>query len=347
MFSKVKKHVDPNNKNTNIPISVIICGRNESENIQKYLPLILTQDYPEFEVIFVNDSSEDDSDLYLSVLKKKYSNFYYTTIPSDKKFIHSKKLAINIGIKAAKHDHLLFTDADCQPTSDQWIKQMATGFSNSNKELIIGYSPFEKRKGLLNCLIRYDSFWNGVQYLSYAIKGKAYMGVGRNLAYTKSLFKRNNGFNKFNNIISGDDDLFINQFANKNNTSVVISSDSQMVTTPSKSFGDWHRQKLRHLSTAPFYKTIHKIKLINESLSRQILWFAAIYSVFFHNFVIIACGFLIVKLIVQLVILKGAAKKVNEGKIYWSALIFDFLLPIILFIFHTENRFRSKQIKWK
>ncbi|MBN2164834.1 MAG: glycosyltransferase [Marinilabiliaceae bacterium] len=347
LFTKIKFYKPVISDKKKEPVSVIICSRNEGNNLKQNLPLILSQNYPEYEVIVVNDGSEDDTDLILSVIKNKYPNFYYTTIPADKKFVHAKKLAINIGIKAAKYNHLLFTDADCYPTSNDWISEMMNGFNNEQKELVIGYSPFEKQKGLLNIFIRYDAFWNAVQYLSFAIKGKAFMGVGRNMAYTKNLYHSIKGFSKHLYLSSGDDDLFINQAANKTNTSVVLSINSHMITQPETRFSDWHRQKSRHISTSPHYKTNNKTKILLEITTRQLLWMALIYSIFFPNFAWFFGGALTLKLFIQMIILRGAAKTLDEGKIYWAALFFDFTLPLFLFIFHIENQFRSKQVKWK
>jgi poly-beta-1,6-N-acetyl-D-glucosamine synthase len=329
------------------PVSVIVCAKNESDNLKQYLPLLMGQDYPHFEVIVVNDSSSDDSEMVLAGLKEQYPNLYYTTIPLDKRFRHSKKLAVNIGVKAAKHEHLLFTDADCYPVSKTWISELMNGFSEPGKSLVIGYSPYLKVKGMLNRFIRYDAFWNGVQYLGFAINGRAYMGVGRNMAYTKTLFSSVGGFNSHIYIESGDDDLFVQQAANRKNTNVVISPSAHTLTVAQQTFGGWVAQKARHLSTAPLYKFSHRFVLGLEPFTRQTFWLIAFYALILQKFWAVALGLWFVRWVVQFFVLKRAAKRLNENKIYWALFLFDIVLPFILGYLYIGNLFRTKQIKWK
>lgn len=329
------------------PVTVIVCAKNESANLQKYLPKILEQDYPNFEVVVVNDSSTDDSDMVLAHLKIQYPNLYYTTIPVDRRFSHSKKLAVSIGIKAAKNEHLLLTDADCIPASDQWIRLMMGGFVEKGKELVIGYSPYIRQKGMLNRLVRYETFWNGVQYLGFALMGKAYMGVGRNMAYTKALFERNHGFSRHVYLVSGDDDLFVNDAATPVNTAVVVAPESQTLSDSVTHLGDWIIQKSRHLTTAPLYRWRFKFLLSVEPFSRQVVWLVALYSIIFNTFAAVGIGLLLLKLLIQLIVLASAAKKLGERKIYFASLLFDFYIPFILGYIYVRNIFRPKQVKWK
>ena len=166
---------------------MIICARNEADHLSLFLPSVLEQNYPEFEVIVVSDSSGDHTETVLNDLSSKYKHLRYTSIPANEKFRHGKKLAMTIGIKSAKYDHLLFTDADCYPVSNEWIKHIAGRFTKE-KTIVLGYGRYEKRKGLLNTLIRYETVFTAIQYFSLAIKSKTHMGVGRNLAYRKSPF---------------------------------------------------------------------------------------------------------------------------------------------------------------
>jgi glycosyltransferase involved in cell wall biosynthesis len=344
---RVGRYTPPSSISQKPPVSVIICARNESENLKLNVPLIMEQDYPKFEVIIVNDCSTDDSDMVLAHLKIKYPELYYTSIPYDKKFKHSKKLAVNIGIKAAKYEHMLFTDADCSPASDQWINKMTDGFSQEGKELVIGYSPYLKQKGFLNRFIRYESFWNAVLYLGRAIKGRAHMGVGRNIAYTKELFNLTGGFSKHIFIESGDDDLFVNEAASRKNTSVILQPEAQTLTQAVHSWNNWISQKARHLSTAPLYKWSHKFLFSVELFSRELVLFITLYALILQRFIAVAAGLFVIRWIVQLCVLSGSAKTLGQKKIFWSVLIFDFALPFILGYIYITNLFRTKQVKWK
>ncbi|MFW5886428.1 MAG: glycosyltransferase, partial [Bacteroidota bacterium] len=258
-----------NRKNEEVeenPVSVILCAKNEENNLRKNLPFLLEQDYPKYEVIVVNDCSEDNTDLVLSEFKAKYSHLHTTNITKDKKFTHGKKLALTIGVKAANHDILLMTDADCQPYSDKWISTIQRNFIKK-KEIILGYGPYQHKKGFLNSLTRFDTFFIALQYFSYALSGIPYMGVGRNMAYKKETFFRNKGFASHAHIASGDDDLFVKENATSKNTGIEINQDSFTYTEPENSLLQWTRKKKRHLTTSRLYKPGTKMLLGLENFS--------------------------------------------------------------------------------
>jgi cellulose synthase/poly-beta-1,6-N-acetylglucosamine synthase-like glycosyltransferase len=329
------------------PVSVIICAKNEAENLKELLPLVLEQNYPSFEVIVVNDSSEDDSDLVLAALKRKYPALYYTTIPKDRKFSHGKKLALTIGVKAANNEHLLMTDADCKPASDQWLQEMVQGFAIPQKEIVLGFGAYEKRKGFVNQLVRYDAFFTAIQYLGFALSGKPYMGVGRNLAYTKALFVNNGGVKKHAHLLSGDDDLFVQDRATRQNTTIVINAAAHTLSKAPTTFGEWSQQKARHLSTNRYYHAGIKTELAFEPLSRQIFLFISAYLIFFNTFALVAIGLFLLRFTVQLVLWRKAAQQLNQGRIYWSLLIYDCLHPWLLFLAQFGNPKRRNKYRWK
>ncbi len=328
------------------PLSVIICAKNESKNLQNNLPEVFNQEYPgTFEVIVVNDASEDDTELILARFKEKYKQLYYTSIPYDKKFRHGKKLAMTIGIKAAKHNNLVFTDADCIPASKNWLKHMAAGF-NEGKEIVLGFGGYTKQKGLLNYWIRFDTFTIAIQYLSYALRGVPYMGVGRNMAYTKDLFYKHEGFKKHQHILSGDDDLFIRDAATKNNIGIVTHPDSFTFSNPSQSFKEWRRQKSRHLTTAPYYKRKIKYLIGTEVFSRQLFWGLSIVSIFFHTFVTSILVLIFLKIILQLLVLNVLSKKFKQRDLTFGGILFDFTLPLITGLLLLGRKRQAKKNKW-
>jgi len=263
-------------------VSVIICAKNEDENLTEFLPKVLTQDYPDFEVIVVNDCSYDNTENVIDEFAKIFPNLRKANIKEDAYYKHGKKFAMLVGIKAAKNSHLLFTDADCYPATNQWLKEMAAGFTNE-REIVVGYGAYEKQKGMINTLIRFDAFIIAVQYLSSAIKNKPYMGVGRNLAYTKELFFREKGFSKHYHINSGDDDLFVNQAGNSINTNVCVDKEAITYSKPKKTFKQWNIQKTRHLTTAPLYTPASKSKIIFNYFSQYFFYFAYPTGVFYPN----------------------------------------------------------------
>lgn len=335
-----------NNNDNNRPLSVIICAKNEARNLEQFLPTICTQDYPNYEVIVVNDSSSDDTEMTLAQLKTKYSNLYYTSIHSSQQFHRGKKLALTIGIKAANFEHLVFTDADCQPTTDQWLNEISSQFSDE-KKIIIGHGRFIKNKSLFNLFLRYETFWNAVQYMGFSQRGLPFMAVGRNMAYTKSLFLEKDIFKPYLNIASGDDDLFMRACATKNNTSIQLNYNSQTESVPPSNMSEWLSRKSRHLTTAPKYKFSIKFWLITEALTRQIFWVLTLCSLFFPIFAPVTISLFIVRLVAMHLILAKAASKMGENKLYLATLLFDLITPMIVGYVWVINVFSAKKKKWK
>ena len=257
------KEEDTNNSKENTPVSVIICAKDEAVNLKKYLPSIYKQNYPEFEVVLIDDCSIDDT---YDVMRDFASRFPDKTRlvkvneNRDGRLRGNKKYALTLGIKAAKYGHLLFTDADCRPASGYWIEKMAKKF-DSEKQLVLGYGKYSEQKGFLNKLIRYETVQTALQYFSYALKGMPYMGVGRNLAYTKELFMKNNGFYTHLDVLSGDDDLFVNEVATSVNTAICLHPGSFTISNPKQHLKSYILQKRRHIGTAKYYKTNHKLLL--------------------------------------------------------------------------------------
>ncbi len=343
-YSKLSKHKDNPITAELPPVSIIVCAKNEADNLTKNLPLLLNQDYPNFEVVVVNDGSEDDTPNILAHFKAKHNNFYYTTIPHDNKFFHGKKLALTIGVKAAKHDRMVFTDADCFPQSTSWLKHIVSAPLNDN--VVLGYGPYKKEKGFINRLQRYDTFLIAVQYLSFALKGKAYMAVGRNMAYSKKVFYSVEGFKRHSHILSGDDDLFIQEVASKNKVNICINPESHTISEARKTFSSWKNQKIRHLSTSALYKGSSKRIIGIEVFSRELFWCSAFISFFFSTFVFAIITLIFVKLVIQLIFLGKIAKRFNQKNIIWIGIILDFILPIITGFLFLKSKRSAKRIQW-
>ena len=170
----------------NIAVSVLICAKNEAENLRSFLPLIINQDYPSFEIVLINDASHDNTLGVMEQFASQHENIKIVNVKNNEAFWGNKKYALTLGIKASKNEFLLFTDADCKPVSKHWIRNMSSHFSHG-KQLVLGYSGYSKIKNsLLNKLIRFETLVTAMQYFSFAKLGIPYMGVGRNLAYAKN-----------------------------------------------------------------------------------------------------------------------------------------------------------------
>jgi glycosyltransferase involved in cell wall biosynthesis len=314
------------------PVSVVICARDEDENLARNLPGVLVQKYPSTnEVVVVNDNSVDDSKYILQELRKTFKSLKVVELTQEAKLISGKKYPLSIGIREASHEILLLTDADCVPASENWMQKMQDAY-DENTEIVIGYGAYHRRKGLLNKLIRFETFHTALQYLSYALAGIPYMGVGRNLSYKKGLFLRNKGFSSINHIPSGDDDLFINKVATKENTKVVIDPDAITRSIPKTTWSSWLRQKSRHYTTAKYYKPIHKFYLGLYFATQFMYYPLLVASLIFWDWqwVLPFAGF---RFLVQAIILYPSMKKMGEKDLWPWFLILDMWMFFYYIIF--------------
>lgn len=329
-----------------IPVSILICAKNEAENLKQFLPSVLNQSYSNFEVVLINDASIDNTLEVMESFAKTHNNIKIVNVENNEAFWANKKYALTLGIKAAKYDHLLFTDADCKVISNNWISEITSHFTEENT-IVLGYGAYNKIKNsFLNKLIRYETLLTAIQYFSFAKLGIPFMGVGRNLAYNRSEFFKTNGFINHMAVRSGDDDLFINEAANSKNTTVCFTRDSFTTSNPKTTFNQWFRQKRRHVSTANHYQLKHKTLLALFYMSQVLFWVLLIVLLslqFYTQFVI---GLILFRLIVQYLAIGFSAKKLNEiDVIYLLPFLELFLIGFQLTIFITN--LISKPKHWK
>ena len=352
-------------------VTVILAAHNESYNLSQYLQALLSQDYPLYEVIVVDDGSEDSTRDVVERYMTSDPRLKMSFVPYGARVRSTKKLAITLAAKAAKYDYLLLTDADCVPESSHWISEMMSGFQLStvnsqlstvncqlstinyqlSTDIVLGFGAYFIHKSHLNRLIQFDTLFNGLHYLGAALCGHPYMGVGRNLAYKKSLFFESGGFSHLMTTRAGDDDLFVNHVATRTNTSVVISRESLTWSPSKRTFKEWWQQKRRHLSVSPQYRTSTKCRLAFEPLTRGLFYAlflcALVYYFLCTSYIVplyIALGLFLLRWIVQTVILNTSARRLglksfNMCSILW----FDIVLPLInLWMLVVPKR----QTKW-
>lgn len=326
------------------PVSVIVCAKNEEENLKKLIPILFKQDYPNFELVIINDNSSDNTLEVIEGFLLLYPHIKLVDVKENEQFWGNKKFALTLGIKAASCDYLLFTDADCFPNSTHWISAMASQFNNE-KQIVIGYGAYKKTKGFLNKLIRYETLLTAIQYFGYANAGTPYMGVGRNMAYTKPLFFKANGFITHMKVKSGDDDLFINQMATKANTATCFTQDSFTTSIPKTTFKDWINQKKRHVSTAKYYKPIHKFFLGLFYTSQLLFWILSILVLIFAFNPMIILPLIGFRFLLYYLILYASAKKLEEKDLIFFGFFFEIILILIQLRIFIGNKF-SKPTHW-
>lgn len=328
------------------PVSIIICSHDDGKNIKELVPLLLRQDYPEFEVIVVDDRSNDDTYDYLLRATKVLPKLRMVHVKFLPEHITGKKFALTLGVKAAAYDWVLLTDADCRPNGDQWLRSMAAPMG-AGKEIIVGYSPYSKSPGYLNAFIRFEALITGIQFMGWALLGNPYMGTGRNLAYRKALFFDNKGFNSHLSVMGGDDDLFVNQHATTKNTAVSMGASSLVHSIPKVTWKEFFYQKLRHLSVGKRYRLVDKMILGLFSLT----WIGSWLYVFPFMFQPVAwASFLWIGFVVRqmalIALVHRASRTLGDPFEAWKTPFLDFNYAIY-YLGTGLVALVSKRIRWK
>ncbi len=327
------------------PVSVIICSRDEAANLVKNLPGALVQKYrTTHEVIVVDDNSLDESKYIIEEFQRKFRQLQFIELKQEARFIPGKKYPLSVGIKTAKHEIVLLTDADCVPASEFWIEKMQEGFSDGI-EIVLGYGAMHKTKSFLNKLVRWETFHTALQYLSYAQSGIAYMGVGRNLSYKKSVFFRHKGFSAHNHVPGGDDDLFINKAATKKNTAIVVDKDAFTLSAAPKTWKQWIRQKKRHYTTSKYYKAGHKFLLGLYAFTLFVFYPLFVLALFIFDWRI-TLGVFGIRFLLQAFIIFKTTKKLDERDLFPWFVFFDVWM-FFYYLFFATSIFKKPAKKWK
>lgn len=335
-----------NGNSQRVPVSVIICAKNEAENVKKYFPLLINQKYPEFEIVLIDDASNDETLDLFEEYEKQYSNVKLVKVQNNETFWGNKKYALTLGIKVAKYKHLLFIDADCKPASSEWISNMSMNFT-PKKTIILGYGGYNKVKNsFLNKIIRFETLMTAVQYFSWAKIGSPYMGVGRNLAYKSDEFYKVNGFIDHMKIRSGDDDLFINQASTKENTTICIEPNGFTYSDAKTTFSDWFNQKRRHISTAKYYKVFDKFHLGLFYFSQLFTIILGILLLILNHQLILVVALITFRYLLAWTSLGFSASKLKESDVMYFYPFIEIILIFTQLYLFIVNLF-SKPKHWK
>jgi glycosyltransferase involved in cell wall biosynthesis len=330
----------------NLPaVSVIVCAHDEEENLRELIPLLLAQEHPDFELIIVEDRCNDGTFDYLKEVTLRHPKVRMVRVQHLPEHINGKKFALTLGIKAAQHDLILLTDADCRPNTTRWINVMAEN-SGDNAQIILGFSAYQKFPGLLNSFIRFETFLTAIQYFGFAWMGIPYMGVGRNLAYRKSLFLGNKGFNTHLGVIGGDDDLFVNQHATGQNTKMVVGPDALVFSRPKRRIREFYFQKLRHLSVGRRYKVSTRILTGFFPLSWIATWLIVLPAALLSPAVYWIAGLFGLRWILLTLLVYVASRRLGDPFEAWKTPFLDFIYVFYYLVAGTVALV-SKKVRWK
>lgn len=328
-----------------IPVSVIVCAKNEADNLEKLIPLLLNQTHSNFELVLINDASTDSTADVLTSFAKRDQRIKLVNVENNEAFWGNKKYALTLGIKAAKHEHLLFTDADCIPSSNNWIQLMSQNFTQK-KSIVLGYGKYDTKKfSLTHLLVKYETLLTAIQYFSYAKMGIPYMGVGRNLAYTKSEFFKVKGFINHLHIKSGDDDLFVRDAATGANTSIQFHPESFTISNSPKNLAALFRQKRRHISTAKEYKFLHQF-LLSCFFITKIFMFGLFFALLFSPYLLWSLIGFGSYFIISYICIALAANKLKETRVLFFLPFLEVFLMLFQFAIFIANSI-TKPTHWK
>ncbi|MDD2571135.1 MAG: glycosyltransferase [Bacteroidales bacterium] len=339
-YRQVGRYKKTNIKSDQDSVSVILCVKNEAINLAANLPIILNQNYPDFQVVVVNEGSEDETADLLTQFQKEHPHLYVTHIERNHPYPHARKLAQTIGVKAAKHEQLLFTEASCRPQGLDWITHMQSNFLMKN-DIVIGYCTYHREKSALNRFIRTDNLMDAQQYLGFALKGNPFKANGRNLAFRKSLFIKRKGYASQLHLPSGENDVFVNQSATSLNTSIEIHPDSILMAEAPRTLKEWLRRKQEDLAAVSHFRRRQRLMIRFESISRVVYYFCLILLLSWWRF----AGYLIIlafiRLLTRLWITKLTIKRLKEKGVWLLSLIHEIIIPWIHAVLILKNRLRK------
>lgn len=325
------------------PVSVIIVVHNQYQLIRQNLPELLGQDYPDFEVLVVDDTSDDGSDEVLEKLAETFSNLRVVKLTQSLNWFKGRKFPLSLGIKSASHEFLLLTDIRFRPEGKNWISQMVAAYT-FDTAIALGYATFNTTSKI-NKWLRFMAFYDGMFYLSMALSGMPFKGIGPNLSYRKSLFYRHKGFSSHYVINAGDDELFVNKAATRKNTEIRISAGSQVKCSKPMTFIQWLENEKTRLAIRRFFKPGHRMMISLFSATTLLFYalFAALLIV--HVQLPVVIGIFLIRLLSQLVIFGLIQKKLSEKKLLWVTPIFDLALSLIDLAIWLRLLF-TKKSKW-
>lgn len=336
------------------PVSVIVYAQNDAENLIQFMPRILNQNYPQFEVIVVNDDSTDDSKDILASLETQYDNLYHTYVPEGSRNLSHKKLALTLGVKAARYDIVVFTNANCCPPGNQWLSTLTRNFVDGT-DIVLGYTALNRKKKerLSFWYCTYDKLLFTLRYLSFALIGRPYMGESSNLAYRKELFFKNKGFSKYLHLHYGDDDLFVNEIATRKNTRVELTEEAQMTAFYDDNYEAWKELKLQYDFTSRFLHTAAKAvfgfgKVCDYAFDILFLFIAAWGAL--HNWLLLLVALLpaIVLFAIKVVVYRRAAKMLHLPRLFFALPLFSLVQPWVNLYFNIiGSASRKKNFTWR
>lgn len=323
-------------------VSVIVCANDQAAALSTNLPLLLNQEYPEFQVVVVNNASTDNTEDVLQRFES-YPNFYHTFVPPGVRNVSFRKMAMTIGIKAATHDYVLFVDPMGIPAGNRWLASMM-GQVDNEAGVVLGYASNRHKQDFWHRMVAYDTLFSAMKYLGLALKGLPYRAHPSNLAFRKDLFFSQKGFSSHLFLQSGADDLLIREMATPKNIRVELSRESFIQLDKNASWTAWKNELLNHFTTSGLYKPGVRFLLKLEGLTRLLFYVLTLFLLVltlangYYVWLSVSAVLLLTRFIVQGSVLNKTAKQLNESTTAFLYPIFDIVLPLVKAYIKLFNR---------
>lgn len=340
------------NQNPEEGVTVLVAAHNEFHNLKVLIPKLFEQDYSKFDVMIVNDRSTDRTKRLLEEMMEVYPKLRSVTVKYTPKHVTSKKFALTLGIKVAKNDIILLTDADCIPSTDQWIRKMTAPVREDNKTFSLGFSGYEVKSSLLNKWIQFETLLTALFYVSFGLWKFPFMGVGRNLCYRRSFFMEANGFKGIWHLEGGDDDLFVNQYATGRNTSIVLDPEANTTSIPKETWKEYMVQKKRHLHAGKYYRSGDQGKIGMFPLSHGFFWIGGVGLLIYFGIgqqweqFSAVFGIILLRSYLVFRIFNSASKTILGSTPPMNVLINDFMYLGYFWVLGSAS-YQEKNIQWK
>lgn len=325
------------------PVSVVMVAKDAAGVLLKTLPKFLNQQYGDFEVVVVDDNSQDDTKLLILEYQQQYTNLKLVELDTAVTTIRGEKFALSMGIRCASHPFLLVTNPECAPSSTHWLEKMAGNFEGG-KQIVLGYSTFEKKNNPFNRLLHFDNLLNAIQYFSLARIHSPYRGDAKNMGFTEQVFTQQRGFAKHNHISYGEEDIFISRAANKNNTGIEYTPDAVTILQRGALHHYWkdHKQGLYYTRR---YNTFRNRFLLTSYAIINLLFyvalaFAIVYSIGNILLIAVTAGIAAVRVISQYFVFGFAAKKLNEKQVIPGLILYDLLFALLNPLYFMDAQIR-------
>jgi cellulose synthase/poly-beta-1,6-N-acetylglucosamine synthase-like glycosyltransferase len=333
-------------------VTVLVAAHNESGRLKHLIPVLFQQNYQNFDVLIVNDRSNDRTRRLLEDFSNIYPRLQIVTVDYTPDHLTSKKYALTLGIKASKNDIILLTEADCMPQSQDWIAKMTAPIRERNKIFSIGFSGYERKPGFLNSWIQFETILSAMFYLSFGIWKKPFTGIGKNLSYRRSFFMDAKAFKGFWKVIAGDDELFVNQHVNGKNSEIVLDPEAITISRPKTTFRDYLLQKKKHFQARKHYRKDSKIITGFYGLSHTLFWIGSLGLMVYFGIqqnweqLLTVLSITLLRSSLLLIVFSLARKKIQGIKGVINTFLHDLVYLGYFWLIGSFSQL-VKEIKWK